>query len=192
MTTIFCTSRRPSPGTLYSCWPETLPESFLQLRFSPSWKFRAGQLQPVRISCPVPHSLHCPGGGSTGHTGQRDNTSTVQSSMGYKSTALYINQNWLMYRIKYWQICSTSQLLWASTNVGLCINLETFCSTGQPNTLIWRAHSFRNALQFNQFFCSFCWCFYHFVFTLLHRSTTFYPYLLCSSTNTNYSVCWRC
>ena len=111
---------------------------------------------------------------------------------------------------------ATGQLLYTSTKTGWCMESNTNkyalqvnrseCQPSLDYVSIWKHFALQvnqthwskehipleNDLQFNQSFCSCCWCFYHFVFTLLHRSTTFYPYLLCSSTNTNYSVCWRC
>jgi hypothetical protein len=45
-------------------------------------------------------------------TDQPDTTST-----SYRSTALYINENRLMYRSLYQQICSSDQLLYTSTNI---------------------------------------------------------------------------
>jgi len=49
-------------------------------------------------------------------TDQPDTTSTVQTSTSYRSTALQINENRLMYRALYQQICSSDQLLHKSTN----------------------------------------------------------------------------
>jgi hypothetical protein len=46
-----------------------------------------------------------------------DTSLTVQTSIGYRTTALHINKNWLMYRALYQQICSSDQLLHTSTNI---------------------------------------------------------------------------
>ncbi len=50
-------------------------------------------------------------------TDQPDTTSTVRTSTSYRSTALQINDNQLMYRALYQQICSSDQLLHTSTNI---------------------------------------------------------------------------
>ncbi len=50
-------------------------------------------------------------------TDQPDTTSTVRTSTSYRSTALEINENRLMYRALYQQICSSGQLLHKSTNI---------------------------------------------------------------------------
>ncbi len=50
-------------------------------------------------------------------TYQPDTISTVKTSMSYRSTALQINENRLMYRALYQQICSSDQLLHTSINI---------------------------------------------------------------------------
>ena len=50
-------------------------------------------------------------------TDQPDKTSTVRTSTGYRSTALQINENRLMQRALYQQICSSDQLLPTSTKI---------------------------------------------------------------------------
>jgi hypothetical protein len=50
-------------------------------------------------------------------TDQPDTTSTVRTSTSYRSTALKVNKNRLMYRALYQQICSSDQLLHTSTNI---------------------------------------------------------------------------
>ncbi len=50
-------------------------------------------------------------------TDQPDTTSMVRTSMSYRSTALQVNKNRLMYRALYQQICSSDQLLHTSTNI---------------------------------------------------------------------------
>ena len=48
---------------------------------------------------------------------QPDTTSTVRTSTSYRPTALQINENRLMFRALYQQICSSDQLLHTSTNI---------------------------------------------------------------------------
>ncbi len=50
-------------------------------------------------------------------TDQPDIASTVRTSTRQRSTALYINENWLMYRALYLQICSSDQLLRTLTSL---------------------------------------------------------------------------
>ncbi len=61
-------------------------------------------------------------------TGQR---SMFQTSTFCRSTALYINKNWLKYRTKCHQKCSADQRLSTSTVVDLKTIFHLFCSIDQ-------------------------------------------------------------